>query len=76
MWGFTVSRKPVDISGPCDLKLSNLERATWGPKSYTSQLAEASHDRRKNERNERDLCRPSMLSFMFRPELWSKMFCF
>ena len=50
---------------PCDLKLSNLIRATWG--SYTSQLAEASHDRRKNERNERDLCRPPMLSFMFPP---------
>ena len=47
-----------------DIKLNNLVRATGGPKSYTSQLVEASHDRRKNERNERDLCRPPMLSFM------------
>ena len=52
---------------PCDLKLNNLVRATWGPKSYTSQLVEASHDRRKNERNERDLYRPPMLSFMLPP---------
>ena len=33
------------------------------PKSYTSQLAEASHAERKKERNERELYRPLTLSF-------------